>query len=1710
MTSIYNYILHFRRFVPGLPGVFRHPPPSRTGTALPVAAVALAAVLAMTLAVTGGWEAVPHAGDLWQAAAPDTQPYQATDSVLQILDSVASALLPGYAFAQTANELILTATGKFQDRGNKSGNNNNNNELNGPVEIATFWSGDNLYAAVASDEDQGVQILDITDPSAIKKKGRITENNSTQLEGPSDIVTFQLEGGIYAAVASFDDSSVQILNITDPRTITAAGSISDSGSLVLNGTHSVAIFESESDHYAAVTAIYENGVQILNITDPSNITAAGSITDSGSLELEGPRGIAVYESGGTRYAVVAGYADDGVQIINITDPASPTAVAAVTDGGTDSNSGTFDELDGAWDIAVYEIGTARYAAVTASFDDGIQILNITDPADITAAGSISGTGGVFDSARGIDIFESGTTVYAAVASREEDSVRILNITDPADITEAGTIIDTADTELDGADGIDVFKLGGTTYAAVAAYEDDGVQIIKINDPLPEGAFVTTWKTTSADKSISIPVEVHSGGTLTIDWGDDSTPESVTANGTQSRTYSGFGEYRVSMTGDLSRINLGATDSTAGKLASIDQWGDIGWSSMEGAFQGSATMEYNAADTPDLSEVTSMNSTFAGASAFNGNVSGWDVSAVKDMGGMFDSAELFDQDLSSWDTSGVTSMNSMFAGAFAFNGNVSGWDVSAVTDMGGMFDSAELFDQNLSSWDTSSVTSMNSMFAGAFAFNGNVSGWDVSAVTDMRSMFDSAAFNGNVSGWDVSAVTDMNGMFAKTGFFNQNLSSWDTSSVTNMKGMFIDARDFNGNISGWDVSAVTDMNGMFSIAELFNGNISGWDVSAVTNMDNMFLGAFAFNQPLNNWNVSAVTDMIHLFESAKSFNQNLSSWDTSSVTNMNSMFKETTVFNGTISGWDVSAVTNMQNMFTDAVAFNRPLNDWDVSAVAYMSEMFSGAAAFNQPLNDWNVSSVNDMVNMFTDAAAFNQPLNDWNVSSVNYMANMFNGAPFDQNLGKWYVVPANSLYDTTDVSLNVTAISAQNSYLDGHGPEYGIDPGGIYNSTLFSINGTMLVFKDTPPAGDYKVNVTASGSDVFENGNNWHVLNVKASNQTNVAPMLTPIGSKNVNELATLSFTAAATDGNNDTLTFSMTGAPTGASINPNTGVFSWTPTEQQDDTYTITIQVEDGNGESDSEAVMVTVNEVNEDPVLALVGSKSVNELETLSFTASASDADTIGGTTDTLTFSMTGAPTGASIGSVTGMFSWTPSESQDGVHDITIRVQDGAGATDSENIQVTVDEVNVAPVLNPIGSKSVNQLETLSFTATGTDNDTIGGTADTLTFSMTGAPTGASINQNTGAFTWTPTASQTGAYTITVTVTDGVGASGSEAVVVTVTESNQNPVLGSIGSKNVNEGVTLSFNATATDGDNDALVFSLVGVPPSGASINQNTGAFTWTPTELQDGSHSVTVRVSDGNGGTDSETVTVMVGEVNQPPILDSIGSQDVNRPGTLAFNATATDGDVIAGNSDSLAFSMTGAPAGASMDSATGMFSWTPAAGQAGTHTITVTVTDGAGASGSEAVIVTVTDGVASTALQSGSKSRSSPLPPAITLGSQGYPQVKAPPPGTVQDGPLPPVPANGAVYPLVINENSYALHSHASTVVPTIVAAGRSVTISVTIHDPTPIAYFAIYLNLLDDQASPPAKRHPRSVGLGRCARDGSERPHARRDHHRTGGSRRPC
>ena len=458
--------------------------------------------------------------------------------------------------------------------------------------------------------------------------------------------------------------------------------------------------------------------------------------------------------------------------------------------------------------------------------------------------------------------------------------------------------------------------------------------------------------------------------------------------------------------------------------------------------------------------------------------------------------------------------------------------------------------------------------------------------------------------------------------------------------------------------------------------------------------------------------------------------------------------------------------------------------------------------------------------------------------------------------------------------------------------------------------------------------------------------------MMDPPADQTINEGEALAFSLTAVHPTDPAaeLIFSLdSGAPSGASIDSQTGQFTWTPDETQGPgVYAITVRVsDDGTADlTDSEILTVTVNEVNQPPLLEAIDDLSVNEEETLSFTAVASDDDL---PANQLTFSLDpGAPQGATIDPDTGEFSWTPDETQGPLtHSITVRVTDGQDpAMDATaTFAVTVAEVNGPPVIDPIGYQSFNLGETYSFTVAVTDPDV---PANVLTYTLDpSSPSGAAIDSATGLITWTPSSEQgPGVYRFTVAVADDgdPGLTDSRSFDVSLDTA----MLDAIVDQTVDEGDTLSLTATATHPDNPAaqLTFSLDETAPAGAAIDPNSGLFTWTPTEEQGpGTYTVIVRVSDHDVPAihDSTAFSVTVAEVNQPPVIEPVEDQAVDEGDTLTLTVTAADPDIPAGG---LSFSLdAGAPLGATIDAATGEFTWTPTDDQGpAVHTISVRVTD----------------------------------------------------------------------------------------------------------------------------------------------------------------------
>ncbi len=321
--------------------------------------------------------------------------------------------------------------------------------------------------------------------------------------------------------------------------------------------------------------------------------------------------------------------------------------------------------------------------------------------------------------------------------------------------------------------------------------------------------------TELSEGTTIKLPLYGVVNVSIDWGDNSVPEIRTEPGTVVHTYNTEGQYVVSISGSLESFGKAIYAIENDNLREVVSFGNVGLRSLFYAFYNAKNLTTVPKSIPNT--VTNLSNTCRGATIFNQDLSGWDVSNVTNMSNMFSWAVTFNQDLSNWDVSNVISMGSMFRAAVLFNQDLSSWNVSNVVGMTSMFTDAVLFNQDLSSWDVSNVLDMAAMFYNASDFDQDLSGWDVSNVRSMWAMFAfTETFNQDLSSWDVSNVTDMGDMFIGSDAFNQDLSNWDISNVNDMKGMFkgtnLSVQNYDALLMAWSTLNVTpgvDFSGGYS-------------------------------------------------------------------------------------------------------------------------------------------------------------------------------------------------------------------------------------------------------------------------------------------------------------------------------------------------------------------------------------------------------------------------------------------------------------------------------------------------------------------------------------------------------------------------------------------------------------------------------------------------------------------------------------------------------------------------------------------------------------------------------------------------------------------------------------------------------------------------------------------------------------------------------------
>lgn len=323
-------------------------------------------------------------------------------------------------------------------------------------------------------------------------------------------------------------------------------------------------------------------------------------------------------------------------------------------------------------------------------------------------------------------------------------------------------------------------------------------------------------------------------------------------------------------------------------------------------------------------------------------------------------------------------------------------------------------------------------------------------------------------------------------------------------------------------------------------------------------------------------------------------------------------------------------------------------------------------------------------------------------------------------------------------------------------------------------------------------------------------------------------------------------------------------------------------------------------------------------------------------------LTLQSAGTPAHGTVTTAAdGSFTYRPAAGFSGTDQFTYTAADGSGRTSTSTVTVTVSPTGADDAFSVRAGGTVTADAATGLLANDGGSDlTITGHTD---------PTHGTLELGKdGSYRYTPASGSSGTDSFTYTATDGNGATTTATVTVTVLPSaGTDAITVGAGGPTTIDAPGLLGNDQGTD-----LTVTDSTQPAHGTVVVGKDGSATYTPADGYSGDDTFDYTVTDGNGKSDTVTVTVLV---RPAAVNDTV----TTRAGSTLETTTRQDG--LLGNDRGTGLTITGNTQpghGALTLDRDGTYSYVPAAGSSGTDTFEYTVTDTAGTAATATVTVVV--------------------------------------------------------------------------------------------------------------------------------------------------------
>ena len=371
-------------------------------------------------------------------------------------------------------------------------------ELDGASFVTSADVGGTTYIFVAGGADNGISVFSLNASGVLTNTYNVTDSGALNLVGVSGLTTITSQGNTYLIAAGAGDNGLSVFRVATNGTLTSVYDLADGGALNLGGVSRVASATVSGTAYVFAAGTNDDGISVFSVAGNGKLSSVYNVADTGTLKLDGVKGLTTAVIGGTTFLFAAGGVDDGVSVFSVGANGSLTNTSNVSDDAT-------LKLDGASDVATAVVSGVTYLFVSGSVDNGVSVFSVNSSGVLSNVANVSDSGALnLTGAAGLSVYTFGTTTYLAVGG-SEDGLSVFKVNAGGTLTAVENIGDAGSRELSGTTQLHTASVGGASYVIAAGSTDDGVSTFGLKST------GQLWYTTTGADADTRVVRVNSDG-----------------------------------------------------------------------------------------------------------------------------------------------------------------------------------------------------------------------------------------------------------------------------------------------------------------------------------------------------------------------------------------------------------------------------------------------------------------------------------------------------------------------------------------------------------------------------------------------------------------------------------------------------------------------------------------------------------------------------------------------------------------------------------------------------------------------------------------------------------------------------------------------------------------------------------------------------------------------------------------------------------------------------------------------------------------------------------------------------------------------------------------------------------------------------------------------------------------------------------------------